>query len=255
MVLVFRKVYKNKMTSQNYVQEFQETMTKWKGYKPYFGLYKRSFMHQSHMIIFFVRIFFFSLFLSTLFEYPVVQAVLAMLMSLGMIAYLLITRPFIKTINTIGQIVLEILLFSYYICVLALAISDSNGNSDLESRERIGTVMMVFSFFAQIFTFLFALLKAVMLGIKLYKQTNDASLKIRLDVEVDLEQEERKMKLNNSMGSNKTFLNDGNNNSTMIKAGSGAEGNKDIAISVLDQSVGGLYTHPSDQEFNNGNYI
>jgi len=237
ITLGFRKVYNNKMTSQNHAQEMSDLISKWEGYKPYFGIYKRSFLQQGHLFIFIVRIFFFSFFLGTLFEYPVVQSVFYMLMTLAMIVYLLVMRPYIKLINLIGQVTLEMILFIYYICVLALAVKDSKKDIDLEGRERIGTVLIVFSFMAQLFTFLFVVLKALLLGKKLYLQRNSQE-KVVMDVEADIKQDPTSYlnKSNNISGNN---LLTGVNDSVITRSGDLTGKNKDIAINVLDQTGDG----------------
>jgi len=252
IILGFRKVYKNKMASQSHAQEMSEIMSKWQGYKPYFGIYKWSFLQQGHLFIFVVRIFFFSFFLGTLFEYPVLQSVFFMLMTFAMIVYLLIIRPFLKLINLIGQITLEILLFIYYICVLALAVKDSKEDVDVEGRERIGTVLIVFSLLAQIFTLLFVLLKALLLAKKMYMARNSQE-KIGMDVEEEMKQDKTSY-LNNSNLSGKNLIT-GINDSIISKPGDLA-GNKDATLNILDQSSGQVQVNPSsDNNNSNGKFL
>ena len=73
-----------------------------------------------------------------------------------MLLYILIFRPFKSKINFCEMICFEVCVLAVNICVLTLADMDHRGEENLDKREQLGEVIIIFNliFFGTGFVFL-----------------------------------------------------------------------------------------------------
>jgi len=87
-----------------------------------------------------------------------------------MIVYLLMKRPMKQLINFIQQVILEVILFAFNICVLSLAIMDQVGNQDAENRDRIGKTIVYINLAISILSVVLMGAKFLVLASEIYKE-------------------------------------------------------------------------------------
>jgi len=85
-----------------------------------------------------------------------------------MLLYIGIKRPLKLIINFIQQVVLEICLLTTNICVLILAIMDAKQISGLETREKIGNVIINLNLVMPIISLILLAAKFLLMGISFY---------------------------------------------------------------------------------------
>ncbi len=86
-----------------------------------------------------------------------------------MLLYLVIKRPMRKIITLIQQIVLELVLLPFNICVLALAIMDDQEILEIDRRKAIGNVIFFINVMVPIISVVLMAAKFIAMGIDMYK--------------------------------------------------------------------------------------
>ncbi len=125
-------------------QELQTLNKKYEGFKVLFEDFKEHSIFQYSFLIFFVlRDMLLSLFLVSLFRYPLAQAVLITLMNILMLVYLFIYRPLKDKIHEIEQIFCEMLLLVVNMGILTLAAHDHAHSRDQYMVEVIGRMIII----------------------------------------------------------------------------------------------------------------
>jgi len=104
-----------------------------------------SLFTQSFMLLNLVRSILSSLVFATLFEYPLVQIILLLILNVGMIIFIFLKRSFKEVLDTCGQLFCELVLLIANICMLVMCIFDQNGESleHLEAIERLSRCVIV----------------------------------------------------------------------------------------------------------------
>ena len=225
---------RNRIAKNHQTQSMQDAVEKWKNYKPFFEAYKNyTFSQQSFMLFFIIRVSLFYSIVAYLQEYPKVQVILINILSVGIILYLAIARPFTKVVNTLNQVVFECTLFAFNACVLILTFYDDDTAHDFKKRESIGNVMMVINMVAGIVSMLFICLKLLVMLKELYqdwrkskrqKNSKGGSVNRRLD--------KLEITVDNSLATSGQILmtNSTLNNSQMTLT-------NDLTVSNLEQST------------------
>jgi len=161
---------KNRIALNHQTQTMQDAIEKWKNYKPFFEAYKSySFSQQSFMLFFIIRISLFYLVIAYLQDYPKLQIILINVISLVIILYLVIARPFAKSINTLNQIIFETTVLAFNICVFLLTFYQSENAYDFKKRETIGNIMIIINMFAGMVSMLFICVKALVMLKEIYQ--------------------------------------------------------------------------------------
>lgn len=154
---------KNRIARDHITLSMEEEIDKWKSYKPFFEAYKNySFSRQSFMLFFIIRISSFYFVVAYLQGHPRLQVILINVISVLMILYLVIARPFAKTVNNLNQVTFELTLLAFNICVLLLTFCDGDSAEDFKQREKIGNVMMIINMVAGIVSMAFICIKALL---------------------------------------------------------------------------------------------
>ena len=139
---------------------------------------------QLFLFYFTIRDLLFSLILTTLFEHPIVQTVIILLLTLGMFVYLFIRKPFEETSDFLQQLVNELVTITVAICVFAQAIMDRMGISGVDSRIKLGKTIILLNIIFNYISLVFMLWKLLLivrdgyLAYKNYKEKKKLKLKI-----------------------------------------------------------------------------
>ena len=130
-----------------------------------------SIAKQIFMFIYLLRIYLFNLIIAYLFNHPLVQTCLLVVLSIFMLSYIISLRPFKSKLVFTQNITDEISLFTINICLLTLAILDSLGIHTLPTREMLGNVIIAMNIGISITSNIY-LLAYLFLGLKnAYKMT------------------------------------------------------------------------------------
>ncbi len=128
-----------------------------------------SFMQRSCMFFILLRIYLFNVVIGYLFDHPLAQAILIVLMSFLMLAFLSIQRPHKKTFELIKAITFESIIFVVNISILILAIMDHKGVYMKEERVRLGDVIILANTLFHVVVVLFIAIEIVFRVIKAYR--------------------------------------------------------------------------------------
>jgi len=140
-------------------------------YKALFEYYKDSSYYQSiFLFIFIIRLLLFNSFIGYVYDYPLFQAIIFTLMNILMLLYLVIKKPMKKIVNLLQQIILELVLVPFNLCVLILAIMDKQGVEAIKQRENIGNVIIFINVAVPFITIALVVAKVVAIGIEFYQQ-------------------------------------------------------------------------------------
>ena len=140
-----------------------------KQFKALFDPYNNSsYSQQIYLFLFILRISSANAIIGYFYAYPLVQTVCLVLISFSMLLYLVIKRPLKLIVNFIQQVVLEICLLTANICVLILAIMDFKQISDLETREKVGNVIINLNLAMPIISVILLAAKFLLMGISFY---------------------------------------------------------------------------------------
>ena len=135
---------------------------KWQSFTLLFENYEKNSLY---MMLFLTRTIIFNLVIANLFDYPLLQTVLILILGILMLAYLVIKRPLKELLELIQLFLNEILLMVVNISVFIIAIMDHLGIQESERRNQIGEVINSISF---IFTALSLLFVALQILLFLY---------------------------------------------------------------------------------------
>ena len=199
-------------TAQKTSEKEVETQTNLlRNFKALFDPYMNSsYPQQIFLFLFILRVSFANAIVGYFYAYPLFQAVCLVLLSLSMILYLIVKRPFKLLINLIQQVVLEICLLVANICVLILAIMGSKGVLDNPRRESIGQVIINLNIAVPIISLVLLAAKFLIIGIgffKSYKAEKKSKNKLSQKIVHRIENKEPSMnvKLQSRLGSQARF--------------------------------------------------
>ena len=137
-LIVIIAVRKNLKKSGN------ENMEKWKDYGLLFSEYKEdSFFKQAFLVPFLLRAAFFHLIIASLFNYPLLQAMLLSILNTSIFFYLTLLRPLKSLLELIQICINEALIMIVTISVLVFAILDNSENNAFESRSLMGDMIII----------------------------------------------------------------------------------------------------------------
>ena len=126
--------------------------------------------HQLFLLYFVLRVMLINLIIAVLMEYPMIQTILMVAISLVLVIYLVWKRPFRSKIDLAQNLSYEVVLLTVNIALLSFATLDGADEEKIGTRNSLGEVIIVCS---MIFTFLplvFTVLKMIVLGLQFYKE-------------------------------------------------------------------------------------
>jgi len=157
-----RKTQQDK-TAEEISKDFED-------YKALFECYKEdSYFQQIFLFVFMIRMSLFDGIIGYLFPYPLIQAIMILLVNASVLVYLIFKRPMRKLINLIQQILLEGIILIFNIGVIILAILDAKKQEAESAREKIGDMMMIINVIAPILSMILIAIKIGLTIWELYK--------------------------------------------------------------------------------------
>ena len=114
------------------------------GVKTLFEAFKdTSFTHQAFLLFFIIRSVITALCLSTLFKHPLAQAIILISISISLLIYLLMFRPFKNLADNLQQITFELLILTANICLLIIAILDKQDGDHTYTKNRAAQAILI----------------------------------------------------------------------------------------------------------------
>jgi len=142
---------------------------KYKGFQLIFRDFKDLTKAQQAFLLFLaIRDIIFSLIIVTLFEHPLAQTILILLLDIVMIVYLFVQRPFREFLDEIQQFFYEFVILGVNVSVLILSIFDTSDIRDIKVRNNICRAIMITNMCFNFATIGFLLLKLVLLAKGVY---------------------------------------------------------------------------------------
>ena len=199
ILLKYQKIKAESIALEHFTKHYQ-------GFQLFYNDFKdSSIFHQSVLFVMVIKDILFSLIITTLFEYPLVQALLTLMLSLLMVAYYLIKRPFKNTFEAAQQVIYEIIILIVTINIMILAVLDDDNSMDVTARNSISKVIIVLNFCFNFLAFLFLLAKIGEVLLDAYK-----NYRSRRKVQVE------KLKPNSYIDSTVPNLVDPNNDTSVL---------------------------------------
>ena len=127
-----------------------------KGFHALFFIFDdTSLLNQSFLLIFTLRTILYNIIIATLYNHPLIQAILIMVLSLLMLGFMILKRPFKLFVNLLQHVIGELILFSVNMSIIVLAGLDMGGHNTESVRDRQGHYFiicsMIMSFLAPMF--------------------------------------------------------------------------------------------------------
>ena len=114
------------------------------GVKLFYDDFNDKFKLQQLFLVFLAtRDLIFNLLLTTLFNHPLPQIIIFLVMNIAMIAYIAVRNPFKQLINLIQQIFYEILLFIALVVLIILITLDMQHSTNYSARDILGKILIV----------------------------------------------------------------------------------------------------------------
>jgi len=164
--------------SRQRIKEEERIEKDWCNYKALFTSYKSdSYFQQVFLFVFLIRITIFNGIIGYLYEYPLLQAVIINLANVLILVYLLWKRPIKQLVNLIQQIILELVLLPFNLCVLILAVFDAKGMNPVDEKNRIGDIMVYINVVVPILAVILMAIKFLVMGYLAFKQWRASKVK------------------------------------------------------------------------------
>jgi len=143
----------------------------WASYKALFAAYKsQSYLQQIFLFIFIIRLIVFNGVIGYLYQYPLLQAIIINLANVLILLYLLFKRPIKQLVSLIQQIILEVVLLPFNVCVLTLAIMDAKEMEAEDERKKIGDIMVYINVVIPVLSVILMAAKLFVIGFTAYKE-------------------------------------------------------------------------------------
>jgi len=129
---------------------------------------EKSVLQHSCMFLILIRVYFFNIIIGYLFEYPLAQAILLVIMSTLMLGYFSIARPYKNSLELIKIMTYETIIAVVNICVLILAIMDHKGIENSESRRKLGDAIIISNMIFNLMAVFYMIVEFIIKIIKVY---------------------------------------------------------------------------------------
>ena len=143
IILKYRKIKNSteNIMNKEVLKSFQESN---KGIKLFFENFQDKSKPQQLFLIFLaVRDMLFSLVITMLFAYPLLQITILLVLNIAMIVFLIVKRPFKIIFNLIQQLYYELLVFFALVILLILVGLDMNHSTDDHARDILGKILIM----------------------------------------------------------------------------------------------------------------
>ena len=164
-----RKVSDLKSSTNKNVTNDSET--KWRDYQMLFQENKTdSFSQQMFMFIFLTRTFIFHLIIGFMFNHPLTQSLILIVMSVLMLGHLIVNRPLKEKLKLVNLIANEFILLLVNTSVLILSYLDALGLEFTEHRATLCNLIIIASLLSNTLSSIMLVCLVISVIIKLYKK-------------------------------------------------------------------------------------
>ena len=123
--------------------ELDQFQARYEGIKTLFQDFKdTSFTHQAFLLFFAIRSVITGLCLSLLFEHPLAEAIIMLITSLIILAYIVVLRPFKNMLDNLQQIVFELVLLIVSGSLLIIATLDKENGDHVHRKHKAAQVIL-----------------------------------------------------------------------------------------------------------------
>jgi len=133
----YQRIKNDKSALEKFTQNNQGSLIAFEDFKDV------SLLRQSFLFTLVLRDFLFSVILTTLFEHPLAQTIIILVLNLIILTFLFWKQPFKKIFGFIQQLFYEIVTLAVNISVIVLAAKDAESAKASDLRERIGKLVIV----------------------------------------------------------------------------------------------------------------
>lgn len=142
VVYIIRNIRRRKY--QISPEKITSVLQQWEKFQTLFVGYKDDTIpNHCFALLFMCRTYLFNLIIAHLFDHPLLQAILIVILSILMIIYLIWKRPFKSKLVLCQSITDEITLLLVNICVMILASLDASGGGNFSTRENLGDIIII----------------------------------------------------------------------------------------------------------------
>ena len=136
---------KNEVTPIDHEKEESLEFEKcWNAYQVFYSGYKNdSFLKQSCLLLQTLRIIFYYLIVTLLYDYPLAQTIQLTVVSLIMLSYFIKKRPFKDNFNLFVTLVFEILILIVNLCLLSLVVLDKSNKLTISNQNLLSEVIVI----------------------------------------------------------------------------------------------------------------
>ena len=146
-----------------------------------------------------------SLILAAMFDFPVTQTFIIIIMDCLMIAYLLMKRPFKNNFDLSKQLFFELIGLTVNVCVFISAILDSHKSEALGIKSDIGKLIILSNMIFNFVTAIFMLISIGQLLLEFYRKYKQKRAKITLNIQKRSQEAQNRSQFDSS---NQSFLQD-----------------------------------------------
>ena len=158
-----------------------ETYSRFLTSKIYCQLFYRGFQDsqrskQTFYLVYVIRIFLPMFFTCILYKSPIAQTVIYLIISISIIVYITVTKPFTQRINYVQLLIVEYVVLVIHICLIQLVILDRSGFMTTEAFNFFGNVVVAGNFiinFVAVFFLGMKLITGLRLVHKLRKESSE----------------------------------------------------------------------------------
>jgi len=165
----YQNIKKENVNNEKGKEEIESFEKDYAGVQVVFGAFKdSSFSSQGYLFFFILRSICTNLALAFLYPHPMAQSIIMMLLTLAMVVYLGIKRPFKIIVNQVQQITFEMMLLTVNIILVILSIMDAADSQS--SRDGLSQVILTINLLFGFLPPAFLVAKVVFMGLEYYKE-------------------------------------------------------------------------------------
>ena len=170
LVSVHQKIKQKGETDGN-MGDFENFYLKKQGLQVLYSNFKASsILHEGYLFFTILRTILFNFTIAILYQQPLAQAIIILVLTTVMVLYLIAKRPFKMLVNFLQQTIAEIILLIVNVCVLSLSIMDKIGDMNHITRNRIAHVVIICSLIFKFLPTAFATIKVAIFAKTYYDQ-------------------------------------------------------------------------------------
>ena len=156
----FQKVKENSVETDTQV-DYKSFLARWQGYQALYNGFRRSRKAPNYLFYFFyiVRLALPMVITCTLYTYPLIQTILFVIVSVGILAYIFEAKPLIRKINFVQLALIETTVLLANVCLLILKLLDNKDAANTHKAAILGDIIVCANAIINILIIAFFLVK------------------------------------------------------------------------------------------------